>query len=183
MKLMIISDIHGYYDELIKAYEIFKESQASYLISLGDNTHHGPRNPLHDGYDPKKTAEFLKSHQKELLLIRGNCESDADIMVQGQPVLNHSVLFINNHKVFLTHGDLYNEDNLPSNLLKGDILLRGHFHIPLLKKVNDIIVACPGSIGVPKDNSKPSYIILDDNGLKGFEIDSKKELFSYSWEE
>lgn len=183
MKLMFISDIHGCYDRLLEAYDKFKQTKAEYLVILGDNTHHGPRNAIQSDYNPMKVAEFLKSHQSELLLIKGNCESDADIMVQGQPILDHSVLFVKGHKVFLTHGHVYNEDNLPSNLVKGDVLIRGHYHVPLLKRVNDIIVTCPGSIGVPKDNSKPSYILLDEEGIKGFELKDNKQLFDYKWGE
>ena len=34
---------------------------------------------------------------------------------------------------FLTHGHIYNEDNLPS-LGKGDVFLYGHTHIPVAEK-------------------------------------------------
>ena len=44
MKLMIISDIHGSYNDLEKVMHYFDEEQPDRLIILGDILYHGPRN-------------------------------------------------------------------------------------------------------------------------------------------
>ena len=54
MKLVFASDIHGsayWCEALLNA---FHAEGADKLILLGDLLYHGPRNPLPDGYDPKK---------------------------------------------------------------------------------------------------------------------------------
>ena len=50
MKLMIISDIHGSYNDLEKVMQYFDEEQPDRLIILGDILYHGPRNDLPEGY-------------------------------------------------------------------------------------------------------------------------------------
>ena len=54
MKLMIISDIHGSYDDLKRVIDYFDEEHPDKLIILGDILYHGPRNDLPKGYAPKK---------------------------------------------------------------------------------------------------------------------------------
>ena len=53
MKLMIISDIHGSYDDLCQVINIFDQHQYDKLVILGDILYHGPRNDLPIGYNPK----------------------------------------------------------------------------------------------------------------------------------
>ena len=59
MKLMIISDIHGSYNDLEKVMHYFDEEQPDRLIILGDILYHGPRNDLPEGYAPKKCIPLL----------------------------------------------------------------------------------------------------------------------------
>ena len=60
MKLMIISDIHGSYNDLEKVMHYFDEEQPDRLIILGDILYHGPRNDLPEGYAPKKVYSSIK---------------------------------------------------------------------------------------------------------------------------
>ena len=63
---------------------------------------------------------------------RGNCDSEVDQMVLKFPILaDYLLLAIGKKTIFVTHGHLYNKNNLPP-LNKGDILLCGHTHICLL---------------------------------------------------
>ncbi|MDD2434066.1 MAG: phosphodiesterase [Bacilli bacterium] len=174
MKLMIISDTHGYLEGTMQAYKIFERSHADYLVILGDLFNFGPKNGINPGYDALKTAEYLKQRRDKLIVIRGNCDANVDDMLLGIPVLEHNIFDVNGRKVFCTHGHIYSENNLPNGLQSGDILLRGHFHIPLLLEEQGIIVACPGSIGVPKGGSKPAYILLDEHKLECFTLDGEQ---------
>ena len=56
MKCMIVSDIHGSYEDFKRIDEIFEEEHMEQFILLGDLLYHGPRNPLPGGYNPKETA-------------------------------------------------------------------------------------------------------------------------------
>lgn len=87
MKLMFASDIHGsgYYAQKIS--ENFKKEKADKLILLGDLLYHGPRNPLPYGHDPQKAASVLNNMKKNILCVRGNCDSEVDQMVLEFPIM------------------------------------------------------------------------------------------------
>lgn len=168
MKLFFISDIHGSIDDLEWAIKKFTEEKAEYLVILGDLLYHGPRNPLPQNYAPKKVAELLNSYKEKIICIRGNCDSEVDQMLIKFPILSDfSQIFADNKRFFLTHGHIYNPNNIP-NLNSGDILCYGHTHIPLIEKNSNIIIFNPGSITFPKEGNEKSYGIYNDNSLKVF---------------
>ena len=72
---------------------------------------------------------------------------------------------INGYNVFLTHGHKYNMDRLPPLGIKMDIMMYGHFHEGFIIEENGIIFANPGSISLPRGNSKHSYLIFTDKEL------------------
>ena len=87
MKLMIASDIHGsafYCEQMIEAY---KREGADKLLLLGDILYHGPRNDLPEGYAPKAVIAMLNPMKKELLCVRGNCDTEVDQMVLEFPIM------------------------------------------------------------------------------------------------
>ena len=166
MKYMIASDIHGssyYCQKLMDAYKYEKPDR---LILLGDILYHGPRNPLPRDYNPKEVAELLNKYKNKIIAVRGNCDSEVDQMLIEFPIMSDfSQIVIDNHRFFLTHGHIYNCNNLP-NISKGDILCHGHTHVPLAEEYDDIIIFNPGSITFPKENYKKSYGLYDNNMLK-----------------
>ena len=83
-------------------------------------------------------------------------------MVLDYPIMSsYSNILYDNRRLFISHGHIYNEDNLPK-LSQGDVFIYGHTHIPVAKKVNDIYIINPGSITLPKEDSPNSYGILED---------------------
>ena len=54
---------------------------------------------------------------------------------------------------------------MPPLGIKIDIMMYGHFHVGFIKEKDRIIFANPGSISLPKENSKHSYLIFDRNKL------------------
>ena len=78
MKIMVASDIHGsaYYCE--KLVEAYKYSGTERLLLLGDILYHGPHNELPVDYDPKKVIKMLNRISKEIICIKGNCDSVVD---------------------------------------------------------------------------------------------------------
>lgn len=92
-------------------------------------------------------------------------------MVLKFPLMStYSFLFYNGKRLFLTHGHLFNEDNLPP-LAPGDVFLYGHTHVPKAEKKGNIIVINPGSISLPKENAPHIYGILNDNQFKIIDFD------------
>lgn len=169
MKLLVVSDIHGsaYYAEKIP--EIFEREKADKIIVLGDLYYHGPRNPLTKDYSPMKVAEILNSLKDRLEVIKGNCDAEVDEMISEFKFKEHLLLDVNNMKVYFTHGHKNNMDNLPDE--KIDMMVYGHFHTGFIVKKDGIIFANPGSISLPKDNTKNSYLILDKESIVLKDID------------
>ncbi len=55
-------------------------------------------------------------------------------MVLDFPIMaDYSTILYNNKRLFLTHGHIYNENNLPK-LMDGDVFIYGHTHIPKAEK-------------------------------------------------
>lgn len=162
MRLLIASDIHGsayYCRQLLKAY---KREEADKLILLGDVLYHGPRNDLPKEYAPKEVIAMLNPLRQEILCVRGNCDTEVDQMVLEFPILaDYGFLYEKGHMIFLTHGHVFNEKNLPM-LNKGDILLHGHTHVPTCNVHEDYVYLNPGSVSIPKENSAHSYMIYED---------------------
>lgn len=167
MKLFFIADIHGSLYYLKKAIHMFNEESADYIIILGDELYHGARNPLPEGYDPKGVTGLLNEYSDRIIAVRGNCDCEIDSVVLNFPMMSdYSIVLYNNRRLFLTHGHIYNEDNMPK-LKIGDLFLYGHTHIPRAEKKRDIFLINPGSITFPKDGSPNSYGVLEG---KVFEI-------------
>ena len=87
MRWMIASDIHGskyYCKKLLEAYD---RENAGRLLLLGDILYHGPRNDLPRDYSTKSVAKMLNEHKKDILCVRGNCDTEVDQMVLAFPIL------------------------------------------------------------------------------------------------
>ena len=158
MKIMCISDIHGYAECLNKAIERYREENAEKLIILGDFS----------GYyfssSDFEVAEILNNMAGSIVAVKGNCDSS-----QVDELFNFGLGYlrtieINGIKITLTHGHIYNRKNLPENC--GEIFLSGHTHIGNIEKINGKVVANPGSISKPRGGSPKSYITIDENNIE-----------------
>jgi putative phosphoesterase len=158
MKYFVISDIHGSATYLEEALVKMKASNSDYLIILGDILYHGARNPLPDGYNPKKCIELLNEINDRIIAIRGNCDSEVDQMVLDFVLQESNILIHNNHKVFLTHGHIYESHN---QLSEGDSFVNGHTHVVRADRINGVNYLNPGSISIPKGEYGRSYAIID----------------------
>lgn len=161
-RLMIASDIHGsaYYCEALLARQ--QEEQPDRLLLLGDILYHGPRNDLPRGYDPKRVIELLNAQRNTLLCVRGNCDTEVDQMVLDFPILaDYAVLLLGSQTVYATHGHLYGEQN-PPPLPDGSLLLCGHTHVPACRPHNHFTYLNAGSVSIPKEGSRHSYMLWQD---------------------
>ncbi len=164
MRLMIISDIHGSYDDLCHVIDIFDKEQYDKLVILGDILYHGPRNDLPIGYNPKACIQLLNNYKDKILAVRGNCDAEVDQMVLNFPMrADYLEMYLDNHKFFFTHGHIYDEDHLPL-LNKGDIFVYGHYHKPVAYELDGIYRFNPNSISLPKEGVK-SYGVYEDHKL------------------
>ena len=183
MQWMIASDLHGsaYYARALV--EAFAREGADRLVLLGDLLYHGPRNDLSREYAPKEVIPLLNGLGDRLLCVRGNCDSEVDQMVLTFPILaDYAVLPVGEKLIYATHGHVHNLKNLPP-LAAGDILLHGHTHIPAAQPFGEgFYYINPGSVSIPKNGSKNSYLILQDSTFTLKSVEDGSTISSYTVE-
>lgn len=158
MKIMCISDIHGSKENLKKAIERFHEESAEKLLILGDFSSY------YYSSSDFEVAEMLNNMAGAIIAVKGNCDNS-----HIDELFNFSLGYLktiefNGLKVTLTHGHIYNRNNLPENC--GEIFLSGHTHVGMIEKIGDRIIANPGSISKPRGGTEKSYLILDEESIK-----------------
>ena len=152
MKILVVSDSHGFEGNLRKVIE--RVEPIDMLIHLGD---------FESGEDRIKKMVNCEVH-----MVPGN--NDYAPHLDRDKVVN-----IAGHRIFLTHGHKYGVyyglyglyDKAKEN--NCDVVLYGHTHIPKINYMDDITFVNPGSISLPRQNyTQPTFLIM--------EIDKKNEV-------
>ena len=169
MKLMFVSDIHGSRKYLELIYNIFFIEKPDEIIFLGDMFSYG--------YDYEDDISDLLDKFYNKVVIRGNCDSEYDVMTSSFNFLDSYQFEAFNKKIFCTHGNKYNISRYPNTYF--DIMVYGHIHMGFIEKKDDKLFLNPGSISYPRGSSTNSYIIMDDSGiyLKNLEQNVIDKLF------
>ena len=182
MKILAISDIHGSSSALETALSSFP---CDILLLCGDYLNHGPRNPLPEGWNPKRVAEILNPLAGKIACVRGNCDSEVDEMVLSFPCLNAytSLFFPNstesksgglklNGRIFVHHGHQYDREKLKKWLPEGTLVVSGHTHVTVLEEDGGLLFLNPGSISLPKcdDGRTCATIETDERGIRKISI-------------
>ncbi|MGI5855308.1 MAG: phosphodiesterase [Candidatus Merdivicinus sp.] len=164
MKFLIASDIHGSAFYCRRLLEALEREQPGRVLLLGDLLYHGPRNDLPEEYAPKEVLAMLNGIRDKLFCVRGNCDTEVDQMVLDFPILaDYCLLEESGALIFATHGHIYSLKS-PPLLGKGDILLHGHTHVPVCRRTETFTYLNPGSVSIPKEGSRHSYMTLE-NGI------------------
>lgn len=138
MRIAVVSDTHGNNKEIIE--KLSEMEKPDILFHLGDY--------ITDGVKISKTFGL------EAIIVKGNGDyfnieykEDEFIEIAGK-------------KIFLTHGHKYGVNSGIQNLyykgleLGADIVLFGHIHIPVIEKIEDMIIMNPGSPSLPRSAEK-----------------------------
>ena len=162
MKIIIASDIHGDIGGANFVIDTFKKEKADKILLLGDVLYHGPRNNLPDGYAPKEVIALLNKYKDVITCVRGNCDAEVDQMVLEFPIMADYALIVDQGKrLFLTHGHVYNESNLPN--LAIDAFFYGHTHMQKLEKTSNGQIICnTGSVTFPKGGNPKTFAIYEN---------------------
>lgn len=152
MKYMIISDIHGGISELNKVLEIYEKEQCTKLLILGDLF-----NYLFD-LNRQDILDRLNLMKENIVCVRGNCDYNISGIIFEMPYSKE--INIENQKTLLTHGHLYNMEYLLGT--DYSIIISGHTHVPLIKKIHDKLFLNPGSISKSRKGEN-SFIIINNN--------------------
>lgn len=172
MKYIIASDIHGSAVWCKKLLDYAAKAGVDKLLLIGDLLYHGPRNPFPEGYDTQKVYEMLNATKDALLCVRGNCDSEVDQMVLDFPMMDdYKTLPLGDRTLYLTHGHLHEQDKPLAPLQAGDLQVNGHFHVPTFKRLeNGVLYANCGSVGLPKDGSPHSCMLLSEESIEWIDL-------------
>lgn len=174
MKILIASDLHGSAEYCRQLLEAFTKEKADKMLLLGDILYHGPRNDLPEDYSPKSVLEQLETVKDKVICAQGNCDAEIDTCLLPFPVVStFGVIFTDGLEIYFAHG---HRDVPP--LKKGDIYLSGHTHVPVNEVVDGYYHLNPGSVSLPKENTRHGYIIYEDKKFvfKDFEGAAYDEL-------
>lgn len=170
MKYLILSDIHGSLPALEQALRFYEKEHCDMLCVLGDILNYGPRNSIPEGLNPKGIAGLLNGMSGNIVAVRGNCDSEVDQMLLDFPILSTYTLIVDNgKKLFLTHGHIYNKENLPKGHF--DAIFYGHTHLWLLENTEKGVICNTGSITFPKAGNPPTMATYGNNEINVYKLD------------
>lgn len=169
MKYLVASDIHGSLYYAKKIVEKFEIETADKIILLGDLYYHGPRNPLPLEYNPMEVSKLFNNIKDKLLVIKGNCDAEVDEMISEFKFNEHIRLEIGTKKFYFTHGHRNNINNIPEDC---NVLVYGHFHAGFITIEDDVICVNAGSVSLPKNDTKNSYLLITDEYIELKDFDN-----------
>jgi uncharacterized protein len=129
MRIFVCSDTHGNYLETLQAVSLARP--IDFIIHLGDE--------IDDATMLEQVSEV------PTIKIAGNCDRCWDERRERCEE-------IGGHRVFLTHGDIYNVKSGLSELLakasaiKARIVLFGHTHEAIVREIDGMLVLNPGTM-------------------------------------
>ena len=159
MRILIASDIHGRVKAVKKLDDLFQSFRPDKIVLLGDYLYNGPRNGVPDDYDPGAVASILNKYAHLIIGVRGNCDSRVDESMLRFKIEDSRVNYLNGYRCDMIHGDLLTSELL--SVERGDIVMFGHTHVPMLKKEDGVIYLNPGSTSFPKNGNPPSYGVME----------------------
>ena len=145
LRILIMSDSHGRNENVELAIAQVREEIGEFqmLIHLGD---------VGDARELESLAGV------PCYIVRGNTDYDAKL-------LNANVIEAGGHRIFATHGHLYQVDLLRFAALENDcdIAMYGHTHVPYLEEdPDDVTILNPGSISKPRQaDHRYTYMVME----------------------
>ncbi len=170
MRILVAADIHGRVGPTKKLCSLFLSYRPDRILLLGDYLYCGARNGVPPDFNPMGVANLLNRYSDKIIGIKGDADSRSDQAVLHFPMLQDCrVLSLGGFRVDLIHGDLLTSDVV--DVERGDILLFGHTHVPILKKEDGVIYFNPGSPSFPKSGSPASYGMMESGKLQLCRLD------------
>lgn len=168
MKILFFSDIHGIKKNLSKLKKIIDKEKFDKIIVLGDLYNKDFHNKK-GMFDNEEVYNFLTKYKEKLIITKGNCDSNIEIG-NCKVYKDYTSICVDNICFYLTHGNEYNYYNSSQFDQKG-ILIYGHDHIPYIRKKDDMIYICVGSISLPRNDFGATYMIYENKKFTIYNID------------
>lgn len=154
MKILVVSDTHGYNTNLFRLLESIKPIDM--FIHCGDSG---------------DLADYIEEFADcPVVMVRGNCDMCSSLK-------SDEIVEIAGHRIFVTHGHAYgikgglDEFVEKAEAVGADIALYGHSHIPDLSYVHGVSLFNPGSISMPRQEGRRctyGTIEISDDGKKAY---------------
>jgi putative phosphoesterase len=186
MKIGIISDIHANIEGLNAVLEELKESEV--VLCAGDIIGYNKSvNEVcevlkkrkvefiwgnHDGYLLKTTPPFKSEIVRQSIIYAKEHLTKENLDYIRSAGSFEKSLKIDNIKIRVFHGSPWNsseeyiypdyKDFSRFEGIEADLVILGHTHRPMVKKIGKLLILNPGSCGQPRDgNPDPSFAIFD----------------------
>ncbi|MGB9667569.1 MAG: metallophosphoesterase [Thermosulfidibacteraceae bacterium] len=133
MLIGVISDTHDHLDNIITAIEIFKEKRVELIIHLGDIV-----SPF--------CLDFFNNSGIEWMGIFGNNDGEIEILLKksgGRLTKEPREEVVSGKLILMVHTAYSFVDNL-AKIDYYDVILYGHTHRPVIKKIGKTLVVNPG---------------------------------------
>ena len=192
MKICIFSDIHGNYEALDKMLEaecnhvdgyIFVGDVFGYFYNQSEIISKMMKMPSLLAVKGNHDHYFLTRRDKEVLLDKYGSSYKISLAEEQREFLENLPecikTTIGGKRIGIFHGGpldhleqrVYPDSVLDFSLIEEeyDIVILGHTHYPLEKKIGNTLLVNPGSLGQPRDGKGFSYCILDvEEGVCNF---------------
>ncbi len=170
MKLLILSDIHGYSENIKLLEEKVDIGKIDNIVILGDIF-----SDYHTTMDDREIIkDFMDRYKDKLIVVRGNCDSHKDIKDIPVDVDDVKYLRIDEIDFYFTHGNKYRY--LKNDTFTDGVLVYGHEHIPYIKRDIDMIYVNTGSISLPRNELGKSFAIYEDRKISIYNLDKMNVL-------
>ncbi len=196
MKIALLADIHANLEAFQSVINDIKKQAIDEILCSGDlvNYNANPNETLelikkneivsclgnHDfnAVSPVELTQFTPEMQKALLWTSKQLTSSSKEILSKLPKTIN--LNLDGRNIFIVHGSPENQlwdyvfPNTAENILEGylektkaDILVLGHTHIPMIRRIKGKLIINPGSVGQPRDfRPEASYCILETLNMR-----------------
>ncbi len=143
----------------------------------------GPKFTPAPAYGPKHLAQAINSASVPVLIAHGNCDADVDQLVLEVPLQQPYLLAQwGQVRLLATHGHLMPPDEIVALAQKWqvDFLVTGHTHVPLVRRIGDVVHINPGTVTYPLAEEgnlrRPTCGVIEDGKVRVLDIESGEEL-------
>ena len=131
MKILLVSDSHRDKYALIDLFNMYQDMDL--YLHCGD-------------------SELSNEDIYPFTSIRGNCDYYSTFPLK-------LIIKTIAGNILIKHEPIINKEEIQKEDIK--VFIHGHTHVPEIRKDNDLIILCPGSLAFPRSRYQRTYMILE----------------------
>jgi len=183
MKIGVISDTHGNIVAWKKALTVFEG--ADMIVHAGDVLYHPPRLGFLDGYDIPALAKAMNECPIPIVMAQGNCDPEVVGELLKTPLETpYAHIEFEGVGILVNHGHKLTREGMVDLAKRygARYFVSGHTHIPVLDRVDGVVLVNPGSPSIPKleisGRLTPTVGLITGSGAAIVDIDSVREVMT-----